>query len=105
MTTTKKNVGSQHTTKQENENSNFMLRGVRSGLGALESTTLTLAEVPLTVLTGLGVSSDTTDKAREGGRRVLHGVSGSIDTIATQTTGLAGKGVSLVTSVVGGSKS
>lgn len=98
MTTVKQNV--KNATPAKDDGGNAVLSVLRSGIGALEHGTMSAAEWPLSVMSGLGVPESATDKAREGSRQVLHGVNGTIDTLATQTFKIAGKGASLVTGAV-----
>jgi hypothetical protein len=102
MTTTKK-TASQEPTKDEG--GNFVLSALRSGIGVLEKGTVSATELPLSMMSSLGVPSGATDAARKGSVSMLHSVNGTIDTLATQSFKLAGKGASLVTGVVGGKKS
>lgn len=86
------------------DSDNLFLSTMRSGMGALEFATLAVTDLPLNMLQKVGVPSAATDTARDGGRTMLHGVNGTIDTLASQTFKLAGKGASLVTGVVGSVK-
>jgi hypothetical protein len=83
---------------------NVFMSTMRSGMGALEFATLSAAELPLSVLHKVGVPESATDTAREGGRSMLHGVSGTIDTLASQTFKVAGRSASLMSGVVGSVK-
>jgi hypothetical protein len=100
MTTTKKTTTAP-VEETVGKGGNFVLRTLRGGMGALETGTMSVAELPLTVLSGLGVPKGATDAARKGSRSMLHGVNGTIDTLATQTFKIAGKGASLVTGAAG----
>lgn len=83
---------------------NAVLSVLNGATGALEAGTMSVAELPLSVLSGLGVPASATDAARNGTRSMLHGVNGTIDTLASQSFKMAGKGASLVGGVVGSVK-
>ena len=62
----------------------FFLIAVRSGLDAIESTVVSAAEIPLSVLSGFGMSAETAGSARKANRDLAKGIHGTIDTIVTQ---------------------
>jgi hypothetical protein len=69
----------------------------RQGMGAVEKTGLSAMEIPFTVLSGLGVSAETTEGVREGTQKMATGITGTIDSIATGSVKVAKDGFSLVT--------
>ena len=86
------------------DGSNFVLSTLRSGFGAMEFGTLAVADLPMSVLDKVGVPKSATDAARSGSRSMLHGVNGTLDSLATQTFKFAGQGASFVSGVVGSVK-
>lgn len=78
----------------------YFLLAVRTGTDFIETATLSAAEIPLTVMSGMGVSSDTTDAARGTTRDIAHGVHGTVDSIAEQIATAVSKQVSLVSDTV-----
>lgn len=73
------------------------LTAFRGGMGAVEKAGLSAMEIPLTVLSGLGVSEDTTDEARKATVSLADGITGTIDSIAAGSLKVADQGLSLVT--------
>ena len=105
MTTTRKKAATQpkvDTTTKTGSDGAF-LSTFRSGMGVIEHTSLSAAEIPLKVLSTLGLPKQATDVAREGHRQMVHGIHGTLNAVATQTANATGKSVSLITGVVGGS--
>ena len=100
--------------RRENfEASGLFLKAYRTGIGAIESTVVGVAEIPLRVFSGLGLPDEATQTARDGQRKMFKGVNSTLDSVATQFVGVAdkgaaqvvevaGKGVSLFTGAVGG---
>jgi hypothetical protein len=81
---------------------------IHSGIGAIETTALAAAEIPLGILKSLGVSEEAMEAAREGHRQLVHGIRSAIGTVAdgvTDTTaGIATgitKGVTTAASTAG----
>jgi hypothetical protein len=81
---------------------------IHSGIGAIESTALAAAEIPLGILKSLGVSEEAMGPAREGYHQLVHGIRSAIGTVAdgvTDTTaGIATgitKGISTAASTAG----
>jgi len=72
----------------------------RQGMGAVEKAGLAAMEIPFTVLSGLGVSDETTDGVREGTQKMATGITGTIDSIATGSVKVAKDGFSAVTGAV-----
>jgi hypothetical protein len=74
----------------------------RSGMGVIESTVVGLAEFPLGVAGSLGISDETTGRIRKGHTDLVHGINGSVDSLATGITDVAGKQLQVVSDVLGG---
>jgi hypothetical protein len=81
---------------------------IHTGIEAIESTALAAAEIPLGILTSLGISEEAMGPAREGYRQLVHGIRSAIGTVAdgvTDTTaGIATgitKGISTAASTAG----
>ena len=79
----------------------FFLIAVRSGLDAIESTVVSAAEIPLSVLSGFGMSAETAGSARKANRDLAKGIHGTIDTIVTQIADAVAQETALVADVVG----
>jgi hypothetical protein len=122
MTTTKKTTGAKKSTTTKratrpattppaasaaatDEGTNVVLSTLRSGFGAMEFGTLAVADLPLSMLNKVGVPESATDAARSGSRSMIHGVNGTLDSLATQTFKFAGQGAAFVSGVVGSVKS
>jgi hypothetical protein len=73
----------------------YFLLAVRTGTDFIETATLSAAEIPLTVMSTLGVSAETTDSARATTRDISHGVHGTVDSIAEQIASAVSKQVAL----------
>jgi hypothetical protein len=97
MNAVKQTVG----TQSKGEVGGPFLTAFRNGMGAIEKTVVTTAEIPLTVFSGLGVPDDTTQSVREGHREMVHGIHTTINSVATGIAGAVGKSASLVSSAVG----
>lgn len=78
----------------------YFLLAVRTGTDFIETATLSAAEIPLAVMSTLGVSTDTTDSARGATRDLAHGVHGTVDSIAEQIASAVSKQVSLAGDIV-----
>ena len=78
----------------------FFLIAVRSGLDAIESTVVSAAEIPLSVLSGFGMSAETAGSARKANRDLAKGIHGTIDTIVTQIADAVAQETALVADVV-----
>jgi hypothetical protein len=61
----------------------YFLMAFRKVGDAFEQTTLSAAEIPLNVLSSLGVSEETTDAARRGGQAAVETIHGTVDSVAT----------------------
>jgi hypothetical protein len=85
---------------QEAGDFRYFILAVNSGTAVIEKASLSAAEIPLTVLSSLGVSKDTTDSARESTRNLAHGIHGTVDSIAEQIASAVSEQVSLVADVV-----
>jgi|APLak6261663543_1056040.scaffolds.fasta_scaffold136377_1 hypothetical protein len=59
---------------------------IHSGMGAIETTVLAAAEIPLSVLKSLGVSDEAMEAAREGHRQLVRGIHSALDTVAMGVT-------------------
>jgi hypothetical protein len=59
---------------------------IESGMGAIETTALAAAEIPLSVLKSLGVSEEAMVAAREGHAQMVRGIHSALSTIATGIT-------------------
>jgi hypothetical protein len=59
---------------------------ISSGMGAIETTVLAAAEIPLSVLKSLGVSDEAMEGAREGHRQLVHGIRMALGTVAIGVT-------------------
>jgi hypothetical protein len=69
------------------------------GVDAVEKAGLSAMEVPLSVLSTLGVPDDTTEKARKASHSMADAVFGTIDLIAAGSLKIADFGLTLVTGV------
>jgi hypothetical protein len=78
------------------------LTAFRGGMGAVEKAGLSAMEIPLTVLSSLGVPEETTTSARKAGVTMADGITEAIDSIATGSLKVADQGLSLVTGVFAG---
>lgn len=78
----------------------YFLLAVRTGTDFIETATLSAAEIPLTVMSGMGVSPETTNAARGATRDLAEGVHGGVDSIAEQIATAVSKQVSLVSDTV-----
>jgi hypothetical protein len=87
--------------KGQGEDFRYFLLAVRSGTDFIETATLSAAEIPLTVMSSMGVSVETTEGARETTRGIAEGVHGTVDSIAEQIAAAVSKQVSLVADSVG----
>jgi pyruvate/2-oxoacid:ferredoxin oxidoreductase beta subunit len=96
---TTKSSDSKSTEEPEGQVRVFLM-AFRSVGDAIESTTLSAAEIPLTVLSGIGVSDDTTKAARDTGTQLVHSIHGTVDSVATQIATAVSKQVALVGNVV-----
>jgi hypothetical protein len=59
---------------------------IHSGIGAIETTALAAAEIPLSILKSLGVSEEAMASAREGHRQLVHGIRTAIGSVADGVT-------------------
>jgi hypothetical protein len=59
---------------------------IHSGMGAIETTVLAAAEIPLSVLKSLGVSDEAMEAAREGHRQLVRGIHSALDSVAMGVT-------------------
>ena len=100
MARTKKTVGSKNQGDAGDEFRYFIL-AFRSGMDAIENSVVSAAEIPLSILSGLGVSDETTQAARKGNRQLAHGITGTIDTIATQIAEVVSAQASIASDAVG----
>lgn len=69
---------------------------VQTGIGAIETTALAAAEIPLSILKSLGVSDEAMETAREGHRQLVHGIRSALGTVAdgvTDTTAEIASGI------------
>lgn len=82
-----------------------VLGSFRAGMGFIEYTSLAAAEVPLKVLSTLGMPDAATNVARDSHTQMVHGIHGTLDFVASQTATLTGKGMSLLSGAVGSNKS
>jgi hypothetical protein len=82
-------------TPKEDGDFRYFLLAVRTGTDFIETATLSAAEIPLQVMSTLGVSADTTDAARTTTRDISHGVHGTVDNIAEQIASAVSKQVAL----------
>jgi len=96
MTTVKKDDGS-----ADQGQTRYFILALRSGLDAMENTAVAAAEIPLSILSGFGVSEETTDAAREANRQLAHGIHGTVDSVATQIAEAVNSQVALVSDAVG----
>ncbi len=55
-------------------------------MGAIETTVLAAAEIPLSVLKSLGVSDEAMEAAREGHAQLVRGIHSALDTVAMGVT-------------------
>jgi hypothetical protein len=81
--------------KQSGED-RFFLLAFRNFGDAIESTTLAAAEIPLTVLSSMGVSDEATGAARDTSKAVVQGIHGTVDSIATQIADAIGAETAVV---------
>ena len=82
-----------------------LLGSFRTGMGLLEYTSLAAAEVPLKMLSNLGMPDAATNVARDGHTKMVHGIHGTLDFVASQTATFTGKGMHLLSDAVGSKKS
>ena len=87
----------QSTASQAKSPETVFVDAFRGGMGAVKKTSLAAAEIPLSVLSSLGVSEEATGAARKSHQDLTQGITEAVDTIATQSAKVAGKGVSLFT--------
>ena len=59
---------------------------IHSGMGAIETTVLAAAEIPLSVLKSLGVSDEAMQAAREGHQQLVRGIHSALDSVAMGVT-------------------
>ncbi|MFN8169590.1 MAG: hypothetical protein U0S36_12480 [Candidatus Nanopelagicales bacterium] len=59
---------------------------IHSGIGAIETTALAAAEIPLSILKSLGVSDEAMESAREGHRQLVHGIRAAVASVADGVT-------------------
>ena len=97
MATAKKPVD-----KEQPESDRYFVLAFRSGMDAIESTVVSAAEIPLSVLTGIGVSAEATDAAREASKQLAHGIHGTVDAIVTQIADAVSKETTLAADTVSG---
>ena len=62
---------------------------------------MSAAEIPLSVLSGFGMSAETAGSARKANRDLAKGIHGTIDTIVTQIADAVAQETALVADVVG----
>jgi hypothetical protein len=74
----------------------YFILAVNSGTAVIEKASLSAAEIPLAVLSSLGVSKETTDSAREGNRHLVEGIHGTVDSVAEQIASAVSQQISLV---------
>lgn len=87
--------------KTQGEDFRYFLLAVRTGTDFIETATLSAAEIPLTVMSTIGVSAEKTDSARGTTRDIAEGVHGTVDAIAEQIAAAVSKQVALVADSVG----
>lgn len=83
------------------EETRYFLMAFRKVGDAIEQTTLSAAEIPLSVLSSMGVSDDLTGSARESGKQLVQGIHGTVDAIAEQIAEAVSTGGQLVSNTVG----
>ena len=101
MTTAKTTAAKKAPAKAAASEERFFLIAVRSGLDAIESTVVSAAEIPLSVLSGFGMSAETAGSARKANRDLAKGIHGTIDSIVTQIADAVAQETALVADVVG----
>ncbi|MDJ0926222.1 MAG: hypothetical protein QNJ73_01120 [Gammaproteobacteria bacterium] len=102
MTTSGNNVS-----KDRNDSGfvGFLRESFQAGMKGVEGIHRTMAEIPLDMLEGLGVSEEKTAGVREKHRGMLRGLYGSIDSIAGQLADSATDQVERVSEAVSTSDS
>jgi hypothetical protein len=88
--------------KSQAEGDRYFVLAFRTGMDAIENTVVSAAEIPLSVLSGMGVSPDTTDAAREANKQLAHGIHGTVDAIVTQIADAVTKETELAAATVSG---
>jgi hypothetical protein len=73
-----------------------LLTAFRGGMDTVEKAGLSAMEIPLNVLTSLGVSEEATAEARKTTRSLADGITDTVDSIAVGSLKLADQGLSLV---------
>ena len=96
---TKANEKTGGTTNDDGDFRYFIL-AVNRGTAVVEKGTLSAAEIPLAVLSTLGVSTDTTDAARASTKNIAESIHGTVDSIAEQIATAVSHQVSLASDVV-----
>lgn len=89
-------------TPQSDGDQRFFLLAFRNGMDAIEGTVVSAAEIPLGILSGIGVKDEMTEAARDLNKQLAHGIHGTIDTIVTQITDAVSKETSLVAGAMSG---
>jgi hypothetical protein len=87
-------------TQELGDQTRYFLMAFRKVGDAFEQTTLSAAEIPLNVLSSLGVSDDTTEAARRGGQAAVDTIHGTVDSVATSIAKAVNSQVSLASDVV-----
>jgi hypothetical protein len=80
------------------EESRGLLGMVRSTLKGVEGAAVGLTSLSTSVLSGVGLPDSASSTIKGGTEQMVHGVTGSIDAIASGSMKVAGKGFSLVSS-------
>jgi hypothetical protein len=84
-----------------NDETRYFLMAFRKVGEAIEQTTLSAAEIPLSVLSSIGVSEDFTSSARDSSTQLIQGIHGTVDAIAGQIAEAVSTGSVLVGNTVG----
>lgn len=78
----------------------YFLLAFRQVGDAFEQATLSAAEIPLNVLSTIGVPASATDAARAGGKQVVEGIHGTVDAVATGIADAVGTSAHAVSEVI-----
>ena len=89
------------TTNKDKGEERYFVLAFRTGMDAIENTVVSAAEIPLSVLSGLGVSEETTDAARKANIELADGIRGTVDTVVTQITDAVARDAALAADIVG----
>ena len=88
--------------KEQPESERYFVLAFRSGMDAIENTVVSAAEIPLSLLNGMGVSTEATDAARETSKQLAHGIHGTVDAIVTQIADAVSKETTLAAETLTG---